>query len=229
MSVGTKLELIADAVYEKGKQAEWSEFWDALQQNGNRTNYSYAFYGESWTDENFKPKYDIKPTIATSLFYGSKIVDLRGIIERQGITMDFSEMTSFSGFLQGSDIQYVGIVNVTGATSSLSNIFRDCKSLKEISELVVVESNSFGVQAFTNCSALYHIRINGVIGSGFYLSSAPLDRDSIVSVVSSLSNTASGKTLSLKKTAVTNAFGSTDSDEWKNLIATKSNWTITLS
>ena len=30
-------------VYEKGKQAERDEFWDAYQENGKRTQYNFAF------------------------------------------------------------------------------------------------------------------------------------------------------------------------------------------
>lgn len=55
-------------------------------------------------------------------------------------------------------------------------------------------------------------------------------------VITALSSTATGKTLTLKKTAVENAFetsegaadGST-SDEWTTLLGTKTNWTISLA
>lgn len=47
--------------YAAGQQAEYDRFWDAFQQNGNRTSYGYAFCGASWTKETFNPKYKITP------------------------------------------------------------------------------------------------------------------------------------------------------------------------
>ena len=44
-------------VYEKGVSDEYDRFWDAYQDNGNRTDYRMAFCSTSWTEENFKPKY----------------------------------------------------------------------------------------------------------------------------------------------------------------------------
>ena len=52
-----------DAVYVAGKKAAgdyYDEFWDDFQQNGNRTNYMYAFAGTGWSEETLKPKYPIK-------------------------------------------------------------------------------------------------------------------------------------------------------------------------
>ena len=44
MSIAEKFEVIADAVYEKGKQDERSDFWDIYQKNGAQvSNYTYAF------------------------------------------------------------------------------------------------------------------------------------------------------------------------------------------
>lgn len=57
MSIAEKFETIADAVYEKGKQAEYERFWDSYQENGNKRFYGYAF--AYWNDEVFKPKYTI--------------------------------------------------------------------------------------------------------------------------------------------------------------------------
>ena len=50
---------------EVGKKAEYDRFWDEFQQNGNRTNYAYAFGGDGWNDELFVPKYPIKIIDAT--------------------------------------------------------------------------------------------------------------------------------------------------------------------
>ena len=90
---------------------------------------------------------------------------------------------------------------------------------------------------FYSCSALTNLTIAGSINtSGMNLKSATkLSKASITSVVNALSASASGKSITFSKTAIDSAFetssGAADgspSDEWLNLIATKSNWTISL-
>ena len=58
MSVGEKFELIADEVYEVGKQDEQRQFWETFQQGGNRTDYGLCFGG--MPDELYNPIYPIK-------------------------------------------------------------------------------------------------------------------------------------------------------------------------
>ena len=58
---GTKTAEYADKVgevYEAGKKAEYDEFWDALQDYGNRTAYGNCF--ARWVSNCFYPKYDIR-------------------------------------------------------------------------------------------------------------------------------------------------------------------------
>ena len=91
---------------------------------------------------------------------------------------------------------------------------------------------------FNGCSRLTNLTITGSINvSGMDLKAATkLSKASITSVVSALSASASGKSITFSKTAIGSAFetssGAADgsaSDEWLNLIATKSNWIISLS
>ena len=49
-------------VYNAGKQAQYDEFWDDFQQNGEQRKYMRAFQGSCWTDKTFNPKYDIIST-----------------------------------------------------------------------------------------------------------------------------------------------------------------------
>ena len=79
MSIADKFEVIADAVYDKGvsdgKKSECDEFWDVFQNYGNGPvdGYEYAFMYRHWTDENFKPKYDINGTKFYMAFYATGI------------------------------------------------------------------------------------------------------------------------------------------------------------
>lgn len=84
--------------------------------------------------------------------------------------------------------------------------------------------------AFANCNALEEIRIAGVIEQNEFDIhwSTKLSKASITSIIAHLSTTTSGLSVTLSKTAVETAFGSTTSTEWTTLIGTRSNWTISL-
>ena len=88
---------------------------------------------------------------------------------------------------------------------------------------------------FTGATALKNITVEGPIAYSISFKDCPLSKESILSVFNALSDTITGMTLTLKLLAVNTAFetsegaadGST-SEEWNTLIATKSNWTISL-
>ena len=65
------------------------EFWNIYQENGKRTNYSYGFSGRGWSDETFKPKFDIihKGGSLQYLFAESRITNLKAILEECGVTL----------------------------------------------------------------------------------------------------------------------------------------------
>jgi hypothetical protein len=219
-----------DEVYDAGKKARYDEFWDALQQNGNRTTYYYAFV--FWGDECFYPKYDIRPTgWAASIFSSMSIVNFKQRLIDCDVTFDFSKATSGTGIF--SDCKYnIALPTISTISSSdLGTLFYNNNALIEIEKLVLKNDGS---QVFNNtfqyCNALENLTIEGVIGqNGFDVRySKKLSKASITSVINALSTTTSGLTVTLSKTAVETAFGSTTSEEWLALVATKSNWTISL-
>jgi hypothetical protein len=232
-----------DEVYEAGKQAEYEAFWDAYQENGNKTNYRFAFAGNSWTAELFKPKYDIRPTGIDSymMFYFSEISgDLVQILENCGVEMD---MSSLVGWVQytfcQSKITRLGKIDLHNA-SMLASTFSGTP-LHTIDELVVSKTNGFD-GTFNGCVDLENLTISGTIGqSGFDVHwSTKLSKASIESIIGHLDVTegrpATSITLSL--TAVNKAFETSeganngaDSDEFNNLCASArafGNWTISL-
>lgn len=221
-----------------GKKARYDEFWDALQQNGNRTAYYYAF--PFWGDECFYPKYDIRPTgWAASIFTDMTIVNFKQRLIDCGVTFDLSKGTSITGLFSGCRYNTrVPTINTTSATD-LSTLFYANRALIEIEKLVL---KSDGSQIFRDtfyvCVELKDLTIEGVIGqNGFDVQwSTKLSKASITSIVNALSTTTSGLTVTLSKTAVNKAFetssgannGST-STEWLALVATRANWTISLA
>ena len=114
--------------------------------------------------------------------------------------------------------------------------------VETIDKLIVPENLQY-VKAFQGCANLKNIVFDGVIGQDINFQwSTLLTRTSIESIVNHLSDSAEGKTLTLSKAAVDEAFKgglsaadpSTTTDigsatvGWFDLTMTKQNWTITL-
>lgn len=226
-----------DEVYEAGKKSEHDAFWDNYQNYGNRDSYTYSF--RLWNDTMFKPKYDIKPNGqygADQMFYQTEIVDIVGCLEKQGVSIDFSNATRLSStFDRTTTATTVPPIDATSC-ASMSLTFYSSQKVKSIEIYNLKEECTFD-RVFHYAYGLESLTIEGTIGqNGFDVqSSAKLSKASITSIINALSSTTSGKTVTLSKTAVNKAFetsqglanGST-SEEWLNLIATKNNWTISL-
>jgi hypothetical protein len=110
-------------------------------------------------------------------------------------------------------------------------MFNNAKKLETI-EMIMLDGPSGDMTgAFTGCDSLKNIRFSGpnYITGSINIGASPLTNESITSIVNALSPTESGKTATFSQTAVNNAFeGGSTGSEWLNLIATKSNWTISL-
>ena len=211
----TRAKADYDAVYEAGKKAEYDAFWDAFQGNGTRGAYLYAFsmatqlYG--WNDTIYNPKY---PIIAD---------DGYGVQE------------CFRGNTVITDTK-VPIIDKVG---NIYSIFNGCKNLKRVESLTLEVPVTKANTAFFNCIELEEINVicnGGSFAADLSLKySTKLSRASITSIINALSATTSGLTVTLSKTAVDTAFETTagagdgsTSAEWQSIIATKSNWTISL-
>lgn len=217
MSIVDKLITIAEnvpKVYEAGQKSEYDILWDNLQQNGTRLHYVSAFAYTGWNDKNYNPKYPITPRNTNGI---------GGIFNwNQGITDTKVAIT---------------------ALGNCSSAFYACAMLKRIPRLIFNGAANVN-NMFYGCEALEELNAEGEITLSLSLSDSPkLNKTSIESLVNILSSTTSGKTLTLSQTAVDNAFmelelapdGTIDwcvpgiqSNEWAELIATKSNWTINL-
>lgn len=151
-----------DAVYDAGKQAEYNRFWDAYQDNGNRTLYQYAFSYLGWNDTTYKPKYAIAPTNAANMFRESQMTVIKNI--------DFSKCTNTDSVFQSSKVQEIGVFDTRGA--GFYYTFNGAKQLRTIEKLILREDGSQGfTAAFIACYALENLTIEGTIGqSGIVLS-----------------------------------------------------------
>lgn len=222
-----------------GVKTQYDEFWDDYQDNGNRGNYEYAFAGLGWNDENFKPKYDIVPVEATHIFTNTAITDIIGCLNKAGVVFDFSKCISTAYIMQGS--QYATnfpTVDLRKRTHCNYGFF-NCPKLHTIEKVILKDDGS---QGFTDYSfgqnpELVEIRFEGVIGkNGLNLQwSTKLSRQSIASIISCLSSTKTGLSITLSLAAVNKAYerseGANDgssSAEWSLALAAAPNWTINL-
>jgi hypothetical protein len=225
MTTAEKLTTVAEnmeKVYEAGRQAEYDAFWDTFQQNGKKTAYAVSF-GSGWTDEIFKPKYDIVPTDSYMMFRSTNITDLRNL----PVKLDFSKSINMQYMFQWANTKYIGVIDTRNASRQLHQMFAYSRFIS-IDKLIIAEDSSHSSLSdmFTEATQLMDLTIEGCIWVNFNIRwSTRLTRDSITSVVNALSGTTSGLTVTFSKTAVNTAF---TTNEWDALVATKPNWSFSL-
>ena len=212
-------------VHEAGKKTEYDAFWDACQGNGERTHYTYGFAGNGWTDENFKPKYDIKPqNNANGIFRDSRIVNLKQCMESCGVEFDLSGVTSLSeGFASCINLKILPKLDGSKLLGT-TNVLYGCTALETIEELKTSEQTKFN-GTFYNCKSLTHMIMTGVIGqNGLDLHwSTKLDKESLLSIINVLQDkTSVGGTWTVTL-GTTNLNKLTDAEK---AIATQKGWTL---
>ncbi len=229
------------AGYDAGRQAEYDRFWDAYQENGNKRRYEAAFGGSGWNNESFKPKYPLIVTYAYNMFYACGVTDGYEYIK----DADFSQCTLMSSAFAQCHFRRIGTVDCSSG-ESLSGMFSHARALVTIDKIIVHKNNTFG-STFDNNIYLENLTFEGEIGNNLTMAGTyngkpwgeRLTYASIKSIIEHLSDDVSGKKLTLSKKAVDYAYGDTYADEWidgtderlsawKDAVAGKSNWTITL-
>lgn len=205
-----------DKGYAEGKQDEWNSFWDTCQDNGNKTDYSYAFGGSGWTDENFNPKYPIIVTGgAYEMFVYSSITDLT----REGIVLDFSKCKDMRNAFLGSKTTKYPTIDLTNASACYGAFMKSA-----VTDLHIIVSDK------TDCStmlqlttALVNLTVSGTIGTAMNLKdSSLLSAESVQSVIDALKDLtgATAQTLTFHKDV-----GAKLTDEQKATITAK-NWIL---
>ena len=195
-------------VYEAGQKAEYDNMWDTLQYNGSTGNYYYAFAYAKWTDENYNPKYDIKASNGT---------------------------TTGRYIFYGTHVTDTKVGIYCNANNA-AYCFADAE-LVTIRLFHVRETTTFS-NTFQACNTLVNLTMDGIIGTAFDIHwSKKLIKSSFVSIVTHLSTTTSGVTITFPKEAVNREFGIDIDDpttypegsEWYELRNSRSNWTFNFS
>lgn len=211
--------------YNEGKKSEYDTFWDAYQQNGERTMYNYAFAYSGWNGDNFYPKYDIVPsTGGVNLFTESKNlnIDLIRRLTDCGVVLDTSQSTTIVNIFSSSAVTTVPHIS-SASSSNVTNIFANCTQLVTVEKLTVHKDITYS-RSFYGCGALKNITIEGEIGnsisfsSSYKLTSASVD--SIINALVDYSGTTTSPILTFHATVKGNL-----TDEQIATITSK-NWTL---
>ena len=157
MSIAEKFEVIADEVYEKGKEKERSDFWENFQVNGNRTDYRYAFAYNGWNENNFYPKYDIAPTAnyGEYMFAGLSAFrdfDLAQRLKDLNVTIDLSGLTSSSHEFYLARFGNLPTLDFSGCTT-MERTFDYC-TITNLSLILSDDGGTTFTSPFRRCSYL---------------------------------------------------------------------------
>lgn len=202
MSIADKLATIAEnepKVYEAGKQdgeqvgkqAEWEYFWDTFQLNGKRVSYNDSF-GMGWTQEIFRPKYDLKMNNAYAAFTNFSYdvpMNLKKALADAGVSLFFPNCINYSNLFRYSGVTEIGVLDFSTATRKNSNaLFDQCTLLKSIDKIVLTNGQTSFSSWFASCTALENLTIEGTIGAnGFNVQwSTKLTHDSLMSIINAL-------------------------------------------
>ncbi|MBQ8756817.1 MAG: hypothetical protein IJZ48_01035 [Oscillospiraceae bacterium] len=215
----------------EGKQEEYDRFWDSYQQNGQRTDYYYAFRNPSveqqvWTADNFEPKYSMSPTNLQQAFglWTDGKVDFGALFTDRGLEFDTSNCVNFYQTWYDS----IGIVRMPVIdTSKATNISRafTMRNLVTFDKFIPPKTKvQNGINtAFNGCYALENIVVEGDILQDINFSySSKLTHDSLMSILGALVNNTEGTTLTCTLGA-TNLAKLTDEEK---AIATQKGWTL---
>jgi hypothetical protein len=237
---------------EAGKKSEYDAFWDNAQELGNRTVYETFFQGVNYPTEMMKkPKYPFVLVGRANGFlggfntaysaYGKSIG--ASAIDMSSWEIDTSGVTNASSFLGACSIKnaYFDLSNATTLVNSFYNGNGDSHSDNitiKISEKCTSMQAAFRYQfSGTHSKDVVRFAEGSVIACGdLNLYKTNQSKEGIISTVKALSNAISGLAVTLRTDCVNREFetsagandGST-SEEWLNLVATKPNWTISLS
>ena len=200
-------------VYEAGQSvAENSIPWDIVQDYGNRTHYTYAFYG--WGSEYIRPKYKIsfiRPANSTTICMFMDCKKLK-IVEKE--YFDFSQYTPsaaagtqghYATFRNCQSLEYVEDLGMQAG--GYYQTWAGCSLLHTVEIMRCAEDTVYN-DPFAQDRALVNLTIEGIIGTSFPVKQSPLSAESQKSIIKHLKNYAGTSkeysyTLTLKATAFT--------------------------
>ena len=249
MSVTTRIQelnnRLATNLVSKGVSAEGTETTTELINKVNDIESGgTSVINPEWTDWRYFSYYDNRNDLVARLKYSDTSSGTNFSYMFIGCTklttipqLDTSNGTNFYGMFSGcAKLTTIPQLDTSNGTN-FSQMFIGCTKLTTIPQLDTSKGTNFS-HMFSSCTNLTNLTMTGTIkANGMDLHySTKLSKASIISVINALSDTTNALKVQLSKTAVNNAFETSDgvadgstSEEWTTLIATKANWTIALS
>lgn len=242
MTTAEKLTAIAEneqKVYWSGRQDEHNDFWKSALTKGLYGNGGISgtarFAGWCWDNNTLKPPRKI--TLTNNCNHAFSSCGYTGSIAEM---FDFVDLTRCSQMFEYASIREIGTLDlstIADAGGLAERTFLGAQNLKTIQNLIVSENLKF-TNAFNSATALENIKITGTIGTNGlnFKDCSKLTKESIESIIFALSETTSGLTLTLSRTAVNKAFengeeenNGAESEEWSYLVDERTNWNINLA
>lgn len=219
IKVAENVPKVYNAGYEKGKSEGGSDsfydaFWDSYQTNGERMDYSNAFMSSynlqtkkldyAWTNETFRPKYNIKPLNAQRIFktyWGNSESnrtptsfihgDLVETLDSLGVVLDFSNCTNAWEAFFGSNFTRLGVIDFSSVTYNNALFFNGMTCLVTIDYYIpprVILTGAGAKEIFNNCKSLKNLTLGGNLLQNTDLKYSPLTLESAISVITHLEN-----------------------------------------
>ena len=185
-----KQQGIAEGI-EEGRALEHSDFWDAYQLNGVRTNYYRAFGNHNssslswgWNEVTFRPKYDIKPSAMQQGFVYLDVGDLDALLKECGVVFDTQNCTAFQQAFQNARITVFPTLHLKECTD-LGSVFANCPNLHTVRKIIFESGAKISFASlFTNCTRLANIdEIEGSIEHNISFSSSPLTGETMKRII----------------------------------------------
>ena len=202
MSIADKLSTVAEnvpKVFEAGTASQIDYFWDVFQLKGTRKGYSFAFK-TGWRDDIYCPKYPLVCNGAN---------------------------TATSMFSYSSISDTLVPITISGNNAS---VFYGASTVT-IRKIILEGSIPQMGDWFDQCTKLENIEFEGEIKTSTrFAHSNKLTVQSIVNIVEHLSASVTNQSVSFSSVAIESAnWAETEYDSWDALVATKTNWTFTVS
>lgn len=193
-----------------GRDAEHGLCWDAIQREGKRYDYGWAFF--QWKSDWFYPKYDIvlgggDPTVGevlgTAAFRqfnkdGDVNFDLSARFEECGVTLDTSKCKVLQYFMHTIKAKRIPTLDFSSATNLYMAFYYT--DVQIIDKLVSSETTNFVANTFQYNNKLTTItEVEGVIAKSINFQHSPLDVPTMNRIIEHLKVQSSGTyTLTLK-------------------------------
>lgn len=226
MNIAEKLVTIAEneqKVFDAGKKAEYDEFWDAFQDNGELRNYQEAFAYNRWNERNFKPKYNLVVKECAKMFYYNKTLpNIKTALENCGVVLDTSEATTLANMFYRAVSAEIPTIDLSSATDTARMFYSE--DIITIEKVIFSANTAIATNIFNSATGLKNIVIGGEICSNISFSACTkLTHDSLMSIINHLKDFSGTTTTRALTLGSTNLAKLTDAEK---AIATQKGWSL---